>query len=83
MISCDEATLLSDKSQYENLDLSNQFKLKIHLFMCNPCNTYHKQNKIITEKINEVKNFPTHHTSINRLSEEKKEIIKKEIDKKI
>jgi len=80
MISCDKATYYSDISQYKKLSLVGQIKFITHLVSCKPCSDYHKQNKILSEKIKKVS---TSNTTEIRLSEDKKVEIKNEIEKNI
>lgn len=81
MISCDQATFLSDKSQYEGLKVKDKINLHAHLMSCKPCSEYHKQNKIITDRIKKVKKFSLEHSRIDKLSEAKKLQLKREIEK--
>jgi|LGVD01.1.fsa_nt_gb hypothetical protein len=80
MISCDKATYYSDMSQYKKLNFSEKIKFETHLLSCKPCSDYHKQNKIITEKI---KSFSLEHSLVDRLSADKKRRMKREIEKNI
>lgn len=50
-ISCEEATTLCTKSQYEKLSIVERLKLNYHLFMCRVCPTFSKQNHILTKSI--------------------------------
>lgn len=49
MITCDEATYISDKNQYGEASLSERIKLKIHLLLCKHCHVYSIQNNYITK----------------------------------
>lgn len=80
MISCDKATYYSDISQYQKLRFGEGVKFKAHLLSCKPCSDYHKQNKILSEKIKKVS---LDKFSDSSLSDEKKTEIKKEIKKNI
>lgn len=80
MISCDEATYYSNISQYKKLNLKERFSFKAHLLSCKPCGDYHKQNKILSEKIKKVS---IDDFSNSKLSEEKKQDIRKEIKEHI
>jgi hypothetical protein len=48
MISCDEATLICDKSQYKEASWSEKLKLKWHFFQCKICKLYSVQNNRMT-----------------------------------
>ena len=49
MISCDEAALICNKSQYREASLSEKFKLKLHILFCSTCSSFSKQNKRLSE----------------------------------
>lgn len=55
MLSCDDATLLITRSDYEALSSIKQFKLKMHLAACSMCRNYKHQSSIITSQINILK----------------------------
>ena len=80
MISCDEATYYISKNQHEKLGLSKRLKLKFHLLMCIYCRRYDKQIRFITKIINRLKSNPDDKSSNYKLSDSKKEHLKKEID---
>lgn len=48
MISCDEATLICDKSQYKEATLAEKLKLNGHFFQCKICRLYSNQNNRMT-----------------------------------
>lgn len=48
MISCDEATIICNKSQYKEASFVEKIQLKIHLFYCKTCLKYVKKNKRLT-----------------------------------
>ncbi len=47
-LSCDEATKICDKNQYGEASLWDKIRLSIHIFICEKCGLYSKQNKIMT-----------------------------------
>lgn len=47
-LTCDEATTICDKSQYKEATLWEKIKLSVHIFLCNKCGLYSKQNKVMT-----------------------------------
>ncbi|MEN8185875.1 MAG: hypothetical protein ABFR05_01965 [Bacteroidota bacterium] len=49
MITCDEATAISDKDQYGEATKWELFKLNLHLLMCKHCRAYSKQNTYISK----------------------------------
>ena len=48
MISCDEAKIICNKTQYKESTFMERLKLKLHLFMCNACAKFTKQNTELT-----------------------------------
>jgi len=48
-ITCDEATMICDKSQYGASTLLNRLKLNIHFIGCKKCILYTKQNVKLTD----------------------------------
>lgn len=55
MLSCDEATMLITRSDYEQLSSIKQFKLKMHLASCSMCRSFKQQSSIITSQVNVLK----------------------------
>ncbi len=55
MLSCDEATMLITRSDFEQLSSIKQFKLKMHLASCSMCRNFKQQSSIITSQINVMK----------------------------
>ncbi|PCH49358.1 MAG: hypothetical protein COC22_06675 [Flavobacteriaceae bacterium] len=48
-ISCDEATKICDKNQYGEASLWDKIRLKFHMFICEKCTLYSKQNEVLTK----------------------------------
>lgn len=48
-LSCDEATTICDKSQYGEINIWDRIKLGLHLFICEKCGRYTKQNSVMSE----------------------------------
>lgn len=78
-ITCDEATMICDKSQYGESTLWERIRLNIHFLQCNICKLYTKQNNKMTDifkmKAADCKK-ETH-----CLSTKEKEALKKELEK--
>jgi hypothetical protein len=55
MLSCDEATMLITRSDFEQLSSIKQFKLKMHLASCSMCRNFKQQSSIITSQVNVLK----------------------------
>ncbi|OGS70353.1 MAG: hypothetical protein A3F91_07735 [Flavobacteria bacterium RIFCSPLOWO2_12_FULL_35_11] len=77
-LTCDEASAICDKSQYNEASLWEKIKLKAHLFLCKKCELYAKQNKIMStclKKLEEVESHKTQHLNqeeINCMAQELK-----------
>ena len=76
MLSCEQASFLITKSQYENLPLLKKIQLSMHLNMCKPCHIYEKESEYISKAIKTLtlkeEAIPTN----KKLPEEVKEKIK-------
>ncbi len=71
MISCEEAAIICNKTQYREATFLEKLKLRFHLFMCKTCSAFTKKNTQFTalcEKAN-----------LQSLSEEDKVKMKKRI----
>ncbi len=47
-ITCDEATMICDKSQYGESTFLERMKLQFHFLGCKICRLYTKQNNLLT-----------------------------------
>lgn len=76
-ITCDEATTICDKSQYNEASLFEKIQLNWHIFRCKICVLYVKQNRRMTNlfkmKSTDCKN------ETNCMSQEDKEVLKKQL----
>lgn len=75
MISCEEAAIICNKSQYKEATFLEKMKLRFHLFMCKTCSAFTKKNTEFTtlcEKAN-----------LQSLSEVEKVKMKKELKDKL
>jgi hypothetical protein len=48
MISCEEAAVICNKSQYREASLYEKIKLKFHVLFCASCALFSKKNKKLT-----------------------------------
>ncbi|WP_430928279.1 hypothetical protein [Polaribacter marinivivus] len=48
-ITCDEATMICDKSQYNEASLFEKIQLNIHFLRCGICRLYTKQNNKMSD----------------------------------
>ncbi|MCJ7467683.1 MAG: hypothetical protein MUO53_13435 [Maribacter sp.] len=48
MISCDEATLICNKSQYKEATIIEKMKLRFHVLYCSACAGFIKKNTELT-----------------------------------
>jgi len=78
MISCDEATMISDKKQYHEASFWERIKLRIHLFICEKCSLYNHQNFAMTAICKSHLVGHNHHV---HLTDKEKENLKKEFNK--
>ena len=82
-ISCDEATTICDKSQYDEASLFDKIRLSIHLAFCGHCKKYTKQNRVMSDLFGK---FATPCEGSDRMSEkDKSELdtkLKEELERK-
>mgnify|MGYP001550721005 CR=1 FL=1 len=55
MLDCDHATLLAVRAESEKVGCVKKMQLRMHLMGCKLCRAFVKQNKIISEQVNEMK----------------------------
>lgn len=70
-LTCDEASAICDKSQYNEASLWEKIQLKIHLFLCKKCGLYAKQNKIMSaclQKLKEEESHKKHHLNQDEIT---------------
>ncbi|WP_190809667.1 hypothetical protein [Flagellimonas sp. S3867] len=72
-ITCEEASHICNKSQYNEAGYWQMLKLRIHILMCKTCAKFTKQNKALTSLCERA--------GLNTLSESDKEIMKKDLEK--
>lgn len=80
-LTCNEATTICDKSQYNEATFWEIIKLKLHLLLCKKCGKYAKQNCILS-KCYETKR-KADCTKNNCLCDEEKEIMDKQLKEKL
>lgn len=78
IISCDDATTISDKKQYVEASLWERMRMSYHMLFCKNCRVYDKQNTIITKAIQA--NLTKDVNLDDTLSKEEKSILQKKID---
>ena len=47
-ITCDQATTICDKNQYNEASIKDKIRLYIHLILCRICAKYNKQNTTLS-----------------------------------
>ncbi len=77
MISCDEATTISDKKQYKEANLWERLKMSFHIMMCKSCYIYNHQNELLT-KIIDIHEVGAH--PVQKLKEKDKGEMQNKID---
>ena len=75
MISCDEATAICDKNQYNEASYWDRLRLNFHLLLCEHCAAYSKQNNAVSKMLG--KYLDSCDGSKHLTIEEKKELEKK------
>ena len=75
-ISCDEATKICDKNQYNEAPFFDKLKLIFHLFLCKRCGKYSHQNDVMTKCYEKNKLFKT--SKADCLNDEEKRCMKEE-----
>ncbi len=79
-MTCDEATMICDKSQYKESSLFERIKLQIHLLQCKVCAMYSKQNNWLTKVYkNKAKDYQVKSTRLC-MSDEEKEKLRRELE---
>ena len=73
MLSCDNATFLMTKKDYQKLKCKENLQLRMHLMGCKFCRAFNKQNAILSEHLAKLKEAPP----VLILSDEKKVEIEK------
>ncbi len=71
MLSCDRATFLITKKEYQKLTCKENAQLKLHLMGCKFCRAFKDQNAILSDQLRTLVENP----SRAELSEEKKKEI--------
>lgn len=66
-VSCDEAQICCDKSQYNEASFFEKIKLSLHLLYCKACRTYTKNNNKLTDLVNNKKVTSFKETEKNEL----------------
>ncbi|WP_378186741.1 hypothetical protein ACE939_00130 [Aquimarina sp. W85] len=74
-VSCNEAALCCDKTQYKEASLIEKIQLNIHLIFCKACRSYSSRNAKLTRFL---KRF-----QIEELSEGDKRLMKKNLKERI
>ncbi len=75
MISCDEAALICNKSQYQEASLLEKLKLRLHMLFCSTCSSFSKRNKQLSNLFNRAR--------LHSLSDSAKEQLKKRIQNEL
>ncbi|MCW5516754.1 hypothetical protein [Muriicola sp. Z0-33] len=74
MISCEQAAIICNKSQYHEASFLEKIKFRIHLFVCKACAGFTKKNTQLTALCEKAQ--------LQQLSEEDKRLMKKELENK-
>jgi len=71
MISCDKASVIVSKLEYNEASISEKLKLKLHLLFCSSCAVISKKNKQLTSLIGKARLYI--------LTDSEKEVLKQKI----
>ena len=82
MLSCDTATYLITRSEYENLHCLKKMQIRMHLAACKYCRRFASQSKYISAQLDKIKNLETRPDGIY-LTENQKQKIRDAIEKQI
>ncbi|MGB2127941.1 MAG: hypothetical protein ACPHXR_00550 [Flavicella sp.] len=74
-LSCDEATAICDKSQYNKASFYELLQLRLHLWTCCFCRLYSRQNKLLTKALKHKKSV----VSFCGLTDKEKEALQNEL----
>ncbi len=80
MLSCDTATLLITKSEFEDLSCVDNLRLKMHLASCKFCRRFKIQSEDISLQIKKISNIDNKEIK-HRLNSEQKERLSKVFEK--
>jgi len=87
MLSCNEATLLITRSEFEKLCNIKRLKLRMHLMSCKLCRNFQKQSSFITAQLEGMKKEFDAGSLKLALDDQKKsrleELIRKELNKAV
>ncbi len=72
MISCEQAAIICNKTQYDEASFLEKMKLRLHLLVCNACAAFTKKNTQLTVLCEKA--------HLKQLSEEEKRLMKKELE---
>jgi len=75
MISCDEAAVICNKSQYKEASLSEKLKFKLHILFCRTCAVFSKKNKQLTSLMDKAKLYV--------MSDSEKKALKQKIEEQL
>ncbi len=73
MISCDEAVVICNKSQYKEASFSEKLKLKLHNLFCSNCAIFSRKNKQLSLLFHKAKLYTLGESEKNTLKKMMKE----------
>jgi hypothetical protein len=77
IISCQEATYLKMLEKHDKLPLKKKINLRCHVWRCKLCQRYIREWEFIEKAVRKLNNEPEPATAAYKLSDAKKEEIKK------
>ena len=83
MITCEQASLLATREEYEKLNTKEKLLLSIHLAECNGCKNFHRQMRLISSSIQQNIRISEGKVPLHRLSNTEKTQMERLIQNKI
>ena len=74
MLSCDTATYLITRSEFDKLSCVKRMQLKMHLAGCKYCRRFAEQSKYISEQLNKIRDPETQKLSVCLTDKQRKKI---------
>lgn len=74
MLSCDTATYLITRSEYDKLSCIKKMQLKMHMAGCKYCRYFAEQTKYISKLLNKIRDPETQKLSVCLSDKQKKKI---------
>lgn len=74
MLSCDSATYLITRNEFDKVNCAKRMQLKMHMVGCKYCRRFAEQSKYISEQLNKIRDPKTQKLSVCLSDKQKKKI---------